>query len=71
MAIFARNKGHRETFSTSIIPLVRNVVQKKVGNVSFLDCVHENISEVESSDSDNEIGNKRQQVAQLSDDGVM
>jgi hypothetical protein len=38
------------------------VVQKKECSdddiVSFLDCVYENISEVESSDSDNDIGNK-------------
>jgi hypothetical protein len=54
MTIFARNKHSIKTFQ-----LVCNIVQNEATSdddtVSILDCVGENLSEVESSNSNNEI----------------
>jgi hypothetical protein len=64
MTIFARNKVHHAKLSSSIIPLVYNMVQNKMTSddniMSILDCVDENLSEVESSDNDNETGDNQE-----------
>jgi hypothetical protein len=60
MTIFDKNRGHCKSLSTSIITLVCNVAHNKaISNddiVSVQNCVDEKLSETESSDSDNEIG---------------
>jgi hypothetical protein len=63
MTIFAGHKAHLKNLSISAIPLI-HMVQNKMINyeniVSVLDCVDENLSEVESSDSDNEISKNQE-----------
>jgi hypothetical protein len=55
MTILDRNKAHPKILSISII-LLQNKVINDNNIVSILDCVDENLSEVEYSDSNNEIG---------------
>jgi hypothetical protein len=57
------NKVHRKNLSTTVIPPVFNLAQNKVTSddiVSVLDCVDENLSEVESGDSDSKIGDNQE-----------
>jgi hypothetical protein len=57
-----RNKAHYKNLSTAVILLICNTAQNKEVNdvdiVLVLDCVEENISAVECSDSDDKIGDK-------------
>jgi hypothetical protein len=59
-----RNNANYVNLSTSITPLVCNVVQSKVSSdddiLSILDYMDENLSEVESSDSDNETSDNQE-----------
>jgi hypothetical protein len=59
MTMFARSKTHPKNLSTSIIPPVLNMAQNTVTRdyniVSILDCMDENLSEVEASDSDKKL----------------
>jgi hypothetical protein len=68
--IKTRNKACKN-LSTVIIPLLCNMAQNKVINddiVSILDCVDENISEVECGDSDDEIGDNQESDHKVTSD---
>jgi uncharacterized Fe-S radical SAM superfamily protein PflX len=68
MTKFSRNKAHFRSLSTSAIPLVCNIAQNKVTSddtESSLDRVDENLSDVESSDSDNEVGEIKNPITKM------
>jgi hypothetical protein len=64
--IATSNKAFKN-LSSAIIPLLWNMIQDKLidgdSTVSISDCVDENPSELESSDSDNKIGDNKNKLA--------
>jgi len=64
MTVFTRNKEHHKNLSTSVIYLAHNMVLNKATSGDTycvnLDCVHGFLSEVQSSDNNDEIGNNQE-----------
>lgn len=68
VTIAVTNKVHHKTCQTSVIPPVCNLKQNKAisdddDGVSIFNCADTNISEVESSDSNNEKSDRRSSIA--------